>query len=144
MRLNSLFRWTPAAIILWFFGVLFAVFGILNIWLARLSSRGALPNSGGGASSKMTQLLLHGAAQNGVIAVLCILSWYFMRRRTSISLPAGALALTVALFIIVRRWVYLEMAGTNHLPWAEPLLIWPFLLYAIFYGYVESKGCVAS
>ncbi len=144
MRQHSLFRWIPVAIILWFFGVLFAVFGILNIWLARLSSQGVLPNSADGSSSKMTQFLLHGAGANALIAAFCILGWYLMRRRTSASLPTGTLALTVALFIIVRRWVHLELSGTNHLPWAEPLLIWPLLLYAVVYGYRESRACVAT
>jgi hypothetical protein len=143
MRPHSLFRWTPAAIALWLSGALFAVFGVLNIWLARLSSRGALPYSGGGGTSN-THSLLRGAAENGAIAALCILGWYFLRRRTPASLPAGTLAVTVALFITVRRWLHWQLAGTNQLPWAEPLLVWPFLLYAIVYGYRESRACVGA
>jgi hypothetical protein len=128
---------------LWLFGIFFAVFGFLNLWLAKLSLRGALPNSGGGGTGT-THSLLRGAGENGLIAALCILGWYFLRRHTPTSLPAGTIAVAMALFITARRWLHWQLAGTNQLPWAEPLLVWPFLLYAIVYGYREGRACVAA
>jgi hypothetical protein len=144
MRQHFLFRWTPAAIALWLSGLFFAVFGVLDIWLANLASRGTLPHSGVGNTSKITHFMLRGAAENGAIAALCILGWYLMRRRARASLPAGTLAVTLALFITVKRWLHWQLAGTNQLPWAEPLLVWPFLLYVIVYGFRESRACLAA
>ena len=144
MRPHFLFRWTPTAISLWVFGVLFGVIGVLNIWLARLSSQRALPDSSAGDAGKMTHSLLLGAVENGATAALCILGWYFMRRRTPTSLLAGALAASVALFITFRRWLQWQLAGTNQWPWAEPLFVWPFLLYAVVYAYRESRSHVAA
>src|SRR5580658_8389470 len=100
MRQNSLFRWIPAAISLWFCGGLFAVFGVFNFWLSELSARGALPHSVGGGTDN-PRSLLHGAVENGAVAAFCILGWYFLRRRIPGSLPGGTLAVTVALLITV-------------------------------------------
>jgi|HubBroStandDraft_1064217.scaffolds.fasta_scaffold175891_2 hypothetical protein len=143
MRQNSLFRWIPAAISLWFCGGLFAVFGVFNFWLSELSARGALPHSVGGGTDN-PRSLLHGAVENGAVAAFCILGWYFLRRRIPGSLPGGTLAVTVALLITVGRWLHWQLVGANQLPWLEPMLVWPFFLYAIVYGYRESKASVAE
>src|SRR5713226_5426532 len=140
MRARSFFRWTPVAIALWLFGVVFGVLGILNIWLATLARRGALPDFGTEDPSKEGRILLRRAAQNVEIAALCILGWYLMRRRTPTTLLAGAVAVATGLLIDLNRWVFWQLAGSNLWPWLEPLLIWPFLLYAIVYGYRESRG----
>ena len=140
MHARSFFRWTPAAVALWLFGVVFGVIGILNIWLARLAARGALPDFGTEDLSKEARIQLLGAAQNVGITALCILGWYLMRRRTPTTLLAGAVAVAAGLFISLNRWVHWQLAGTDQWPWIEPLVIWPFLLYAIVYGYRESRA----
>ncbi len=144
MHARSLFRWTPAAIALWLFGVVFGVIGILNIWLATLAARGALPDFGTEDPSKKARVQLVSAAENVGITALCILGWYWMRRRTPTTLLAGAVSVAVGLFITLNRWVYWQLAGTNQWPWLEPLLVWPFLVYAIVYGYRESRAHVAT
>jgi len=120
--------------------VVFGVIGILNIWLARLAARGGLRDFGTEDPSREARIQLLSAAQNVEIAALCILGWYLMRRRTRATLLAGAVAVAAGLFISLKRWVYWQSAGTDHWPWLEPLLIWPFLLYAIVYGYRESRA----
>src|SRR5713226_667204 len=105
MHASSFFRWTPAAVALWVFGVVFGVTGILNIWLATLARRGALPDFGMEDPSREARIQLLGAAQNVEIAALCILGWYLMQRRTPTTLLAGAVSVAVGLFISLRRWV---------------------------------------
>src|SRR5260370_18023361 len=99
MHARSLFRWTPAAVVLRLVGGVFGVIGILNIWLATLARRGALPDFGTEDPSKEGCILLRGAAQNVEIAALCILGWCLMRRRTRTTLLAGAVAVAAGLFI---------------------------------------------
>jgi hypothetical protein len=139
MTAQSFFRWRPAAIALWIFGVLFGLTGALNVWLATLASAGRIHDARVGDSSRLAHLYFRGAAENVGIAVLCILGWYFMRRRTSPTLLIGALAVGLGLFITLRRWIVWQTAGTNTLPWVEPLLVWPFLAYAIVYAYRQSR-----
>jgi hypothetical protein len=140
MHARSFFRWTAAAVALWLFGVVFGVIAILNIWLATLARRGALRDFVTEGPSKEARVQLVSAAQNVEIAALCILGWYLMRRRTPTPLLGGAVAVAAGLFISLKRWVSWQSAGTDHWPWFEPLLVWPFLLYAIVYGYRESRG----
>ncbi len=133
-------RWAPTAIALWMFGLIFAFLSIANIWLAILAFQGSIHDPSIGDSKRMAQVLLRGALENGVIALLCISSWCLMRRQTRNHLLVGAGAVMFALFITSMRWMYWEIRGTNTLSWIEPVLVWPCLIYAIVYAYHESKS----
>ena len=137
---RSFFCWMPAAIALWIIGGLFGLVGAFNIWLAHQASVGKLHDATLGDNARLARLCFQGAAANAVIAGLCILGWHFMRRRTSLALFIGSFAVTLALFITLRRWVIWQMAGINPFPWLEPLLVWPFLAYSIVYGFRQSRA----
>jgi len=139
MQAASFFRWKPTAVVLWLFGVGFALVAILNVWLSVLAARGSIHDASIGDSQRLVRVVLRGAVVNGIIAVLCLASWYSMRRRTQASLMTGATAVSIALFITSARWMFWQIKGTNPLSWVEPVFVWPFLVYAIVYAYRESR-----
>jgi hypothetical protein len=137
------FRWKLAAIALWVFGVIHGLFIVVNVWIGIQLSSGRLsyrvPDAG-----KLAHSYYRGAWENGVIAGMCLVGWYFIRRRDSTALLIGILAVGFGLCITVRRWIIWQFAGTNPLPWLEPLLIWPCLLYPIVYAYREMREQAAT
>ena len=124
---------------LWVFGVVFVLFALVNLWLATKAAAGITEGSGIADPRRLERALLRGSFENAAIAALCVAGWYFMRRSTRSALFAGVAAVAVGLFITSCRWLYWEIRGPNPLSWAEPLLVWPFLVYVILYGYREGR-----
>lgn len=118
---------------------MFALFAVLNLWLLTKADAAANLDPSYGGSTHLTRVLERGSIENGMIAVLCVLGWFLMRRRTPSSLFAGGFAVLAGLFLTTHRWLYWEIKGSNPLSWAEPLLIWPFLVYALIYAYREGR-----
>lgn len=140
MSIRALFRWRPAALVLWLFALLFAAAAVLDVWLATRASRSSLPVVAFQDPEHPVRALLLGSAENAVISACCMGGWYLMRRRIAITLLAGSVLVMAALFITFRRWMHWEVQGHNPGSWVEPLLVWPFFLYAILYGYIESRA----
>ncbi len=139
-RHGSFFKWIPTAIVLWVLGVLFASLAVISAWLVEQETRGAFWDVGFGDSRRTVRILVRGCAENAVIAVLCITAWYLMRRRERSAFLTGSLAVAAGLSITVSRWIYWEIHGRNPIAWAEPLFLWPFLIYAIVFGYLGSRA----
>jgi hypothetical protein len=133
------FRWIPTAVALWLMGGIYGLCGVGNILLARHHAREFLIQMHR-ENQQIIRGLWIGALQNCGIALLCICGWYLMRRRTPPGLIGGASVVAAGLFITVNRSVHWIGSSSNHWPWVEPLLFWPFFLYAIVYGYRESKA----
>jgi hypothetical protein len=146
----SFFRWRIAATALWLLGILHGVFGAFSCWLASLASRGriqyvsggspwSIQYANGGPSVKLAHLNVLAAGKNSLIAVLCIVGWYFMRRRTPTFVAAGTMNVVLGFFMSAGRWIHSVVRGPTHFDALEPLLFWPMFLYAIVYGFLESK-----
>ena len=106
MKASSFFRWKPAAVFLWLFAIIFGLFGVLNVALARLASLGRLPHPVIQNPSKMARSFIIGAIENIAITTLFIFAWYLMRRRTPITLLVGVVPVWVGLLISVVRWLH--------------------------------------
>ncbi len=139
MTARAFFCWKPTIVILWFFGVVFALFAALNLWLLTRTDAASHLDPSYGDSRHLARILERGSIENGMIAALCILGWYFMRHRTYASLFAGALAVLTGLFVTIQRWLFWEIKGANPLSWKEPLFVWPFLVYVIVYAYRAGR-----
>jgi hypothetical protein len=139
MQSRSFFRWLPTAIMLWVFGVLFGLAAALNVFLASFAMSGRLHDAKYPDPQKLARFYYIGAVQDGLMAVLCLAGWHFMRRRTHSGFVIGGCVVAVALAITVQRWVHAEMLGLNPLPWLEPLAVWPFLIYPVMHAVRESK-----
>ena len=105
MNTRSFFRWVPTAIVLWVFGVIFALGAVLDMWLATQAARGSIREAMVGDSRHVARWLLRGAIENTLIAILCIFGWYLMRRRVSGALALGAIAVMAAVCIILHQWI---------------------------------------
>jgi hypothetical protein len=140
--MKSFFRWMPTTIILWFFGLIFLLFGVFEFKFAVLSENGELPRTyldSGLTRAKITRSHWKGFVQDCSMGALCVSSWYFMRRRTRTWMICASLATLAALAITFRSWLYWELHRRNATPLFEPVFVWPFLCYAATYGFLESR-----
>jgi hypothetical protein len=149
MKTQSFFRWMPTAIVLWIFAVVFALGAVESVSLARQAARGhtdlfyAPTLALIGDSQHAARWFMRGAVADGLVAALCILAWYLMRRRLSSTLALGAIAVMCAAFIVGKRSLIYLFDGAGIAYWFDLLLEWPFLFYAIIYAYRECKKAAA-
>jgi hypothetical protein len=125
----------PTAIILWVFGVIFALAAGACLLHARQAAHDPIQVAMIGDSQRLVWWFLRGAVVDTLIATLCILGWYLMRRRLSAILALGGVAVMVAAFIICQRSMIYLFRGDGFTYWGDVLLELPFLFYAIAYAY---------
>ncbi len=130
-RAKGLLVWRAPSVVLIIVATGYSVFAILNLWLGHIQTlRG---------DARTGSILYTGAAWNTAVAVLCFFGRSLMKRHAKLLLIAGALAIAGALLITLRTWILAFPFGLNPVPWIEPLLVWPPLVYAIIYAYKESR-----
>jgi hypothetical protein len=145
MKQDSFFRWMPAAIILWVFAVIFALAAGWSVSLARQAARGHTDSYFAstlaliGDSQHTTRWFMRGAMADASVAALCILGWYLMRRRLSVTLALGAMAVMCAAFIVGKRSLIYLFDGAGIVNWFDLVLELPLLFYAIIYAYRECR-----
>jgi hypothetical protein len=149
METRSFFRWMPTAIVLWVFGVIFAAAAVVSSLDARQAAQGHIDSSYTptlaliGDTQHAVRWFLRGAFANASVAALCILGWYLMRRRLSVTLALGGIAVMVAAYIIFHRSLIYLLRGAGFMYWGDMVVELPFLLYAIIYAYRECKKAAA-
>ena len=149
METRSFFRWMPTTIVLWLFGVIFAVAAIVCLLDARQAAQGYTDSFYAptlaliGDSQHAARWFLRGAFADASVAALCIAGWYLMRRRLSATLALGGIAVIVAAYIICHRSMIYLIRGASIEYWFDLVLELPFLLYAIIYAYRECRKAAA-
>jgi high-affinity Fe2+/Pb2+ permease len=133
----------PTAIVLWVFGVIFAVGAVLCLLYARQAAHGSIQVALIGDLQHTVRWFIRGAIANALVAILCILGWYLMRRRLSATLALGSIAVMVAAFIICQRSLIYLFRGAGFAYWFDLVLELPFLFYAIIYAYRECRKVAA-
>ena len=144
METRSFFCWMPTAIVLWVFGAIFAVAAVLCLLDARLAAQGSIQVSMIGDTQHTVRWFIRGAIADGLVATLCILGWYLMRRRLSATLALGGIVVMIASFIICQRSLIYLFRGAGIAYWFDMVLELPFLFYAIIYAYRECRKAAAS
>ena len=149
MKIQSFFRWMPTAIILWIFGVIFAVAAIVCLLDAKQSANGYTDShyaptlSLTGDTQHVTRWFLRGAIADTSVAACCIFGWYLMRRRLPATLAFGGILVMVAALIIGQRSLIYLFRGAGFEYWFDLVLELPFLFYAIFFAYFECRKSAA-
>ena len=125
------FRRQPASISLILIAVLYGGSVLLNLWLASVYLKRG--------EQQMSRIMCWGAFWNALVAVLCGVGRQLLVGQNRLRRLTGALAVTVALFIVIRVWVNALLGGKNPFPIVEALFIWLPLIYAIIYACRESE-----
>jgi hypothetical protein len=133
----------PTAIVLWVFGVIFTFATVVCLLYARQAAQGSLQVAMIGDSQHTARWFLRGAITDALVATLCILGWYLMRRRLSATLALGGVAVMAAAFIIGQRSLIYLFRGAGFEYWFDLVLELPFLVYAIIYAYRECRKAAA-
>jgi hypothetical protein len=133
----------PTAIVLWVFGVFFAVAAVVCLLDARLAAHGYIQVAMVGDSQPTVRWFIRGAIADASVTVFCILGWYLIRRRLSATLALGGIAVMAAACIIGQRSLIYLFRGASFAYWSDLVLVLPFLLYAIIYAYRECRRAAA-
>jgi hypothetical protein len=140
MNTRSFFRWMPTVIILWAFGVLFALAATV---CAVQASHNSMQFAMIGDVQHTTRWFWRGAIADASVAVCCILGWHLMRRRLPATLALGAILVMVAAFIIAQRSLIYLFRGASFPTWCDMVFELPFLFYSIIYSYRECRKAAA-
>jgi hypothetical protein len=149
METRSFFRWMPTAIVLWVFGAIFAIAAVVGLLDAQKAVHGYTDSFYAptlaliGDSQHAARWFLRGAFADALVAALCILGWYLMRRRLSATLALGGIAVMVASYIICHRSLIYLFRGAGFVNWCDMVFELPFLFYAIIYAYRECRKAAA-
>jgi hypothetical protein len=149
MEKSSFFRWMPAAIILWVFGVGHAIGSVLCLLFAREAAQDKIkshdaPTLSLLGSQNVTEWFLRGAIADAVIATFCIFGWYLMSLRRSGTLAMGAILVLFAAFMVGQRSAIYLIRGAGFPNWCDLVLVLPFLFYTIIYACRECRKAAAQ
>lgn len=145
MKIRTFFRWTPTAIILWVFGLLFAIAAVVCLLDARKAIHGYTDSYDApilsliGDTQHAVRWYLRGAIADALVAACCLVGWHLMRQQLPMTLALGGILVVVAAFIIGQRSLIYLFRGANFESWSDLVLELPFLFYAIIYAYRESR-----
>lgn len=125
-RFKGFFHWKPVSISLIVLIVVYWGVALLNLWLIYMrNERGDTRN---------VSFLLWGAFWNVVVGAFCFAGRHFMKRGSRVDYVVGAIAVSVAMFLVLRTWLGGLLTGRNPFPVVEALLVWPWLIYAVAYA----------
>lgn len=123
--------------------MLFAFGAVACVLYARQAAHDSTSVAMIGDSQHTVRWFIRGAIANGLVAALCILGWYLMRRRLSATLALGGVAVMFAAFIIVQRSLIYLFRGAGFVNWCDIVFVLPFLFYAIIYAWRECRRTAA-
>lgn len=107
---------------------LFFAFAALNLFLALELLARPNPTAASNQLAFNPARMFQSAFANGVIAVLCIVSWLQLHKCKSERAVGSVVCIVCAFLITLLRWIHSVSKGYEPYVWAEPVLFWPWLL----------------